>query len=448
MTFIDDSTQFNCIYLLQTKSEAFEAVKHFQTWVENNTDHKILKLKSDRGGEYSSTEFLDHLNELAIDMERGPANRPTSNGVAERFNRTLLGKMRAQFVQSGLPLFLWGELAKYTSHQINLSPSIAITNSNPASLFTPHLKEHHHPTAPSLFRPFGCLAYVHDENAAKLSPTALRAIFVGLEPGSNAYRLWDKHSARIIVSSNVTFNESVFPGKLDGSSPSEASITSFLNYDFLISEPISPPVTLPESQPELAVATDPIPDTPLLTTPEENLIDSSDANLGPTPPTLTPPLTENPPRRSSRTTTAPTRYGFVASVGEDTNNNPAYEDAMKGPDRDRWKAAMDDELDSFCHHNVGTLVEPPSDANILGGMWVLSRPCDEHHRIIKYKARYLVFGNHQVYGMDFTDTYTSVGWSDSMRILLAIAIAKGWVLMQFDIKTAFLNGDMRDLVFC
>lgn len=99
MNFIDDSTQFNCIYLLQTKSEAFEAVKHFQTWVENNTDHKILKLKSDRGGEYSSTEFLDHLNELAIDMERGPANRPTSNGVAERFNRTLLGKMRAQFVQ-------------------------------------------------------------------------------------------------------------------------------------------------------------------------------------------------------------------------------------------------------------------------------------------------------------------------------------------------------------
>lgn len=99
MSFIDDATRFNFIYLLGSKHEAFRAFKHFQKWVENNTAFKVLKLKSDRGGEYSSTKFLNHLNESAIDIKRGPANRPTTNGVAERFNRTLLGRMRTQLLQ-------------------------------------------------------------------------------------------------------------------------------------------------------------------------------------------------------------------------------------------------------------------------------------------------------------------------------------------------------------
>lgn len=77
---------------------------------------------------------------------------------------------------------------------------------------------------------------------------------------------------------------------------------------------------------------------------------------------------------------------------------------MAGPDRAHWSAAMTAKWESFCQHNVGTLVDPPADAKVLGGMWVLSRPRDEHHRAIKYKARYVIFGNHQVYGLDFNNT--------------------------------------------
>lgn len=61
----------------------------------------------------------------------------------------------------------------------------------------------------------------------------------------------------------------------------------------------------------------------------------------------------------------------------------------------------------------------------------------------------MIFGIHQVYiGMDLTDTYASVGRSDSMRIILSIAVTDGWSIMQCDIKTAFLNGDMEDQVYC
>lgn len=112
ITFIDDHTRFCKIYFLSSKDEAFSAFKHYKIWFESRVKHKILKLKSDRGGEYSSTAFLNMLHTEGIDIERGPANRPTSNGVAERYNRTLISKMRTQLLQSGLPLRFWAELAQ------------------------------------------------------------------------------------------------------------------------------------------------------------------------------------------------------------------------------------------------------------------------------------------------------------------------------------------------
>lgn len=106
---------------------------------------------------------------------------------------------------------------------------------------------------------------------------------------------------------------------------------------------------------------------------------------------------------------------------------------MSGPDKELWLRAMEEEFQSFQQHNVGTLVEQPENANILGGMWVFSRPRDEHHQILKYKARWVLFGNHQIYGQDYLDTYASVGKADSWRILLSMGIQEGWYIIQFDI---------------
>lgn len=57
------------------------------------------------------------------------------------------------------------------------------------------------------------------------------------------------------------------------------------------------------------------------------------------------------------------------------------------------------------------------------------------------------FGNHQIRGLDYNDTYASVGKVDSLRILLALAVAKKLSVVQFDVVTAFLNGDMQDVVY-
>lgn len=91
MTFVDDHTRHNTCYLLKSKDEAYEKFKHYKSMIEKQTGVPIVKLKTNRGGEYSSHEFIKYLESEGIQTKRGPAQRPMANAVAERFNRTLLG---------------------------------------------------------------------------------------------------------------------------------------------------------------------------------------------------------------------------------------------------------------------------------------------------------------------------------------------------------------------
>ncbi|KAL0378598.1 UNVERIFIED_CONTAM: hypothetical protein Sradi_3165300 [Sesamum radiatum] len=75
---------------MRYKSEAFGRFKEYRLEVENQTNRKIKALRSDRGGEYLSGEFMDYLKENGILSQWTPPGTPQLNGVAERRNRTLL----------------------------------------------------------------------------------------------------------------------------------------------------------------------------------------------------------------------------------------------------------------------------------------------------------------------------------------------------------------------
>lgn len=129
------------------------------------------------------------------------------------------------------------------------------------------------------------------------------------------------------------------------------------------------------------------------------------------------------------------------------HDEPSYSKAMKGPNRADWLSAMSEEFTSLQLHDVGKLVEPPPDANILPGMWRLKRKRDEFGRIIKYKACWVAGGNHQIKGVDFDSTYASVGLTDTLRTLYALAATEDLEMAQFDIETAFMNRKMKHKVF-
>ena len=135
---------------------------------------------------------------------------PQQNGMAERWNRTLLDKARAMLHTAGLSLGFW-EFAVHTAvHIHNRTPSRTIGWRTPHELWT----DGHVPDV-SYFRIFGCKAYVHTPEAKrkKLDPKAEEMTLVGYEPGSKGYRLWDYSDRSLVLSRDVTFDERSFPYK-------------------------------------------------------------------------------------------------------------------------------------------------------------------------------------------------------------------------------------------
>lgn len=362
LSFIDDHTRYNHIYLLASKDETIRCFSQYKSLVERQTGRKIGKLKSDRGGKYSSTEFLSMLQRDGIEIERGPAHRPQANSVSERFFQTLLGRMRTQMNQSGLPAFLWGELANYCSLQINCAPSKSINMKIPIFEYQASMVGHFHPFDFTRLRPFGCLAFAHTQNRqTKLEATARRMIFVGLERGARADRLWDKSSGKILVSGDVKHREEIFPatihpGRQDTSSTPD---TVLLQLPTLYDEDCRPPdpnqnnthdhpITLPDTE-----GTNPDAQDDFDIEPQECPINTS----------------EDEPRRSTRPRITPSRYGFTATdISSQEHDHPTYNQALQGPEAAAWRRACREEFELLLQHNVGSLVEAPAGANVLGGM--------------------------------------------------------------------------------
>ncbi|GJV00806.1 retrotransposon protein, putative, ty1-copia subclass [Tanacetum coccineum] len=103
ITFIDDFSRYGYVYLLKHKHEVFETFKVFQKEVENQLEKTIKSLRSDRGGEYMSQEFLDNLKEHGIIAHRTSPYTPQHNGVSEKRNQTLLDMVCSMMSQTTLP---------------------------------------------------------------------------------------------------------------------------------------------------------------------------------------------------------------------------------------------------------------------------------------------------------------------------------------------------------
>lgn len=468
LTFIDDYTRHNTIDLLKCKSGAFEKFKEYKSLMENRMSAKIVKLKSDRGGEYSSNEFLKFMKENGIQIERGPADRPQANSVSERFNRTILSKIRSQLIESGLPLHLWGEAAVYSSLQINCTPTKSLDFGIPLQRLEDLTPTHFHPFDVDRLKPFGSLSFaLEKKRISKVGPLARRFIFVGLESNARAARLWDKASSRILVTGDLSHREDIFPAKDPTHSP---SVTQCLILPDLSDQTFSTP-TMNSTSPlhddnredsQRSVLPETVPTSPSTVdtagagthqeTVQSSLPDRSHSSSGsdlnePTPATpVAIEPTQPPLRRTERISRMPDRLGFAATLGRDSDH-PTFQEAMNSADSKAWRAAMKDKYDSLMEHSVGTLVDPPPNVNIIGGMWIFNRKRDEFNRIVRFKARWVVFGNHQIKGVDYMETYASVGKIDSLRIMLGIGVSRGMRVRQFDVVTAFLNGDMEDSVY-
>ena len=126
ITFTDDFSRYGYVYLMKHKSETFEVFKEFQNEVQNQLGKTIKALRSDRGGEYLSQEFVDHLKQCGIVPQLTPPGTPQWNGVSERRNRTLLDMVRSMISQTDLPLYFWGYALETAAFTLNRVPTKSV----------------------------------------------------------------------------------------------------------------------------------------------------------------------------------------------------------------------------------------------------------------------------------------------------------------------------------
>ena len=107
---------------MKHKSESFEKFKEFQNEVQNQLGKSIKALRSDRGGEYLSQVFSDHLRECGIVSQLTPPGIPQWNGVSERRNQTLLDMVRSMMNHTDLPSSFWGYALEISAFMLNRCP--------------------------------------------------------------------------------------------------------------------------------------------------------------------------------------------------------------------------------------------------------------------------------------------------------------------------------------
>ncbi len=127
VTFIDDKSRYVWLYVLKSKSEVFSKFREWRAMVEIETGQKLKALRSDNGGEYTSTAFNNYLRTEGIRHELTIPRNPQQNGVAERFNRTLMESTRSMLVESGLSKTLWAEALSTAAYLRNRSPTKAVS---------------------------------------------------------------------------------------------------------------------------------------------------------------------------------------------------------------------------------------------------------------------------------------------------------------------------------
>ncbi|GJX24935.1 retrotransposon protein, putative, ty1-copia subclass [Tanacetum coccineum] len=409
VTFTDDFSRYGYVYLLKHKHEVFETFKVFQKEVENQLGKTIKSLSSDRGGEYMSQQFLDHLKKHGIIAHRTPPYMPQTNGVSERGNRTLLDMVRSMMSQTTLPKSFWDYALETAARILNMVPTKKVDK-------IPYEVWHGQAPKLSYLKVWGCEALVKRDTLTKpdkLDPRSFRCIFVGYPKETMGYSFYSPSENKVFVARNAEFFENdLIDLKASG---------SVEDLEIIQEEDTNPSV-----------------DTSLNHEEDDQEIDEPQSDI-------------NPIRRSTRTRRPTDRLCLYIDAEEhelgDLGEPANYKAALLDPESKKWLDAMNVEMQSMKDNDVWVLVELPPNARTVGSKWLFKKKTDMDGAVYVFKARLVAKGFTQTYGVDYEETFSPVADIRAIRILIAIAAYYDYEIWQMDVKTAFLNGHLSEEVY-
>lgn len=426
---VDDFSRYTWVIFLATKEEALKTFSYFCKRVQNEQGYLITTIKSDHGGEFDNDAFEILCNENGYKHNFSAPRTPQQNGVVERKNRILQEMARSMLNENGLPKYFWAEAVNTSCHIVNRVLIRPKMDKTPYELWKgrkPNI---------GYFRVFGCKCFILNtkDNLGKFDAKSDVGVFLGYSTTSKAYRVFNKRTLVVEESMHVVFDETnTFVEKnLDDDDLGLEHQMS--NVDLNDKEVMDEPQTSNTSQRQEEQVDDPKQDSASYQLPKEWRYSTShpkDKILG--------DISQGVATRSSLKNVW-NNLAFLSQI-EPKNFKDAENDEF-------WILAMQEELNQFERSDVWELVPRPSTQSVIGTKWVFRNKRDEHGVIVRNKARLVAQGYNQEEGIDYEETFAPVARLESIRMLLAFASHKEFILYQMDVKSAFLNGYIVEEVY-
>jgi hypothetical protein len=510
-----DATRYTYVYFLRYKSEVFSCFQDYKATVEKIHNLPILRLRMDGGGEYSGDELFSFLRKEGIQAEPSAPYTPQQNGISERCNRTVMDPARSMLKHAGMPNSFWADAVKVAVYIKNRVPTRALLDTTPFEAWhgkgnkpdLSHLRVFgslaYAWTSPALRKKLDdrakkaiLIGYTATTQQYLLYDLASKREFLARDVQFNEGRLYSEllGLGSQASSSTVTFEipESASPPgeylTAKASSPasttpqvattsttpeSEDEASKQLQLEATVQPPPSPPQA---ASPPPAASSQPAASIPPLATPvrstpgewvdtESVLSDCPDPYAEPEPEVpreLRIDMNISPPKTSTRTrsgrvllaantattpATAPaTATAFMVEPGPKT-----YRAALKTPEAEEWKAAVNTETTALESHQAMEFIPEalPPEATVVNSRWLLSKKFKATGEIDKYKARLIAQGFTQKEGQDFDGNAISspVVDASTIRLCLGLAAQHNLHIAILDCPTAFLGSTLHETIY-
>lgn len=452
VTFIDDFSGWCEVRFISQKNQVMNEFEGYRALMSTQHGKAIKCLQSDNGREYVNQEFEQLLRKHGILRRLTAPYNPEQNGVAERRNRTLMEMARCLLIQSGLPSTFWAEAVNTANYIRNRSPTSKLKGK------TPYEAWFGEPPDVSIFRRFGSNVFVMDRSPGKgkLEARSRKGIFVGHSPTSKAYRIWLPEEMRIETSRDVSFVDeaqthpssewedfvpqdishqeiSISPDNTDAEEYEEPQV--FIN---LLDDPDPGPEIEEDPDDEEAVHDECVQ--------EEAICEERAQEDAPRPGPGRPRIERTGRPGRPRKVKAKARYAEEEDNFAFLSEIPVNR-AMASPESIEWIGAMADEVKSILRKKTWNLVDRSEAPKVIGSRFVLRNKYGTDGVLERRKARIVAKGYAQQYGKDFHETYAPVARLDSIRSAVAFAAKSDMHIRQYDVTTAYLNGELDEKVY-
>ncbi|CAB0004910.1 unnamed protein product [Nesidiocoris tenuis] len=446
------------IMLLYSLPEEFE---NFRCAIESRDDlpkpetlrTKIIEeadARKNNGSEFVNKKFDAYLKDCGIARRLSVPHTPQQNGLAERMNRTIMNMVRCFLIESQLPVSFWAEAASTAVYIKNRCPAAGINGKIPYKQWYKKT-----PTA-VYFRRFGSKGFMQNKPAkSKLEPKSVEVILVGYSTTSKAYRVWCPSERKTYVARDIQFIKEEPIGKYREAIPKDFFEDQWFDVEITNEqnstterrriEPEQPEQTI-EDHAEEADDWEEDEETEEINADTRGNCESPEPSMvgnrmkrGRGRPRLLRTGSRGRPRKIYTMVPENEEIAGVVEI--------SVKQALSSAQSDEWRAAIRKEFNSLLQNGTWVMEKRPKDKNVVGCRLILCNKFKANGELDRRKARLVARGFTQEYGVDYNETYAPVSRLSSLHMIMALAVQHDMEIIQMDVETAYLNGELEETIF-